>query len=1320
MASRRSIPANRQKPESRRRQGQPTARPRLSPTSLSQYVRLENCERYLRFRLQPDDVDRLEKKWGLTIQPLTPLLKESGADFEHDIAARLVGKGEAVVDLDNQEFPETLKWLREVKTPTVLFQPSLEATIGDYDCSGRADLIRLSRDPQNRLKVLIADIKASRTEKMEHRLQVATYARMIQVAANQQKIPIAEIKGTVLIRQDDGSYPTLGSNTPTFDLDTYLSILDRLVVREDSVVKQVASRPFEKNFYHLGYKCDGCLYNALCMYDSAERLDIALTPQMTPVEKRVLNEAGITTLPELAGLMDLPSEGGRELRPAASQQKMVDVLNNRWPVAANLPTLVQRARAALHHFVPSTDYRPFLYGAGFGTLPSDEEHPGLIKIFFDAQRDYLQDRVYLISALVIGPRGQKTIVSCSESPPGDGLEKELLIGWVRDVIGAVREVAAADQASIHLYCYNRYDQGVLLEALKRHLGDVSSIPAFFDLLTQTPALTQSIISFLADEVADRLNPGRVCSPLHDVARWRGFDWKDAQNEYFSLFRARMFDNRRNVKRGKDGHITVVKPTDPDAGSDKLTIESASRFNSQIPLEYAYAAWNCLPENKESSRLLEPFRRVNLAALRGFAGKRVQALAAIEGSFKVKTKFLTKQPFSLPSLATRDDPVDLARSLREFLYMEHHTTLQTNLLNYSMPIERRVQSGTSMLLRYSHDLGNNLHQFGPEFQSIGLDAELAMSACRLKEGDWVILNSADENHSANQLKHGRLAIIETIRKDEVVLQLLDTRFPNGGFRYFHLRLQPEPGRFYVVDPMSDDLNADKVLESLTHVATNVFFEWLGDLPLSREALPGSEDFYKRFADLINAFLKNSRRKLTPLQRETIEQHHDKPLILVQGPPGTGKSYTLAWAILARIASAGVQGKPCRVLISCKTHNAINVELRELAEALHHVRPIATTQLGGDALRGLEIFKIVIDPGDLVAPGAKPFNAYENRQAIEPLLQRPFVVIGATSGGAYNLMKYRPLGGRSVDWTDKPFDLVVIDEASQMSVPEGVLAASFLKPSGNMIVVGDHRQMPPIIAHPWKEEHKRSATEHRPYLSLFETLVALGFPQVKLDESFRLHEQLAEFLRENVYAQDGIDFHSRRTELIVQIPKLHPYVDAVLDPRYPIVVIEHEERASQQFNLVELQLVRPLIEACVRHLSLDGRNGIGIVVPHRAQKALLRAEFPELADVNSIDTVERFQGDERDVIIVSATASDPDYVRNEASFLLNLNRLNVAISRPRKKLIVVASRSVVDLLISDLEIFQQALIWKRLFHHYALDVLAQTSMNGYKVIVKGRKP
>ena len=182
----------------------------------------------------------------------------------------------------------------------------------------------------------------------------------------------------------------------------------------------------------------------------------------------------------------------------------------------------------------------------------------------------------------------------------------------------------------------------------------------------------------------------------------------------------------------------------------------------------------------------------------------------------------------------------------------------------------------------------------------------------------------------------------------------------------------------------------------------------------------------------------------------------------------------------------------------------------------------------------------------------------------------LILGATSGGLYNIIKYSSASGKDVDWNRKLFDLLVIDEASQMSVPEGVLAGAFLKKDGHMIVVGDHRDMPPITTHPWKDEQKRTITTSKPYLSMFEFLVEEGFPLVALDESFRLHEMLAEFLSDNIYSKDGIHFFSKKKETIPVLPKIGDYVDAVLSPDNPIVVVEHGEMGSHRFNPVELEL------------------------------------------------------------------------------------------------------------------------------------------------------
>jgi len=826
-----------------------------------------------------------------------------------------------------------------------------------------------------------------------------------------------------------------------------------------------------------------------------------------------------------------------------------------------------------------------------------------------------------------------------------------------------------------------------------------------------------VLSFLSEELQERSNLGMICTPLHDAARRLGFDWKTDEYEFFGLFRARLFDNRRDVVRLPDGAIQHPGLDVPKDDPRRHTIESASRFNSQIPLEYAYGAWKRLPETKEDEALLRPFRQASLDAVKAFAKHRTRALAHIEGSFKRKARYIEKPPLNLPRLGTPEGAGSLARSLEEFLCLEHHAAVQAKLLNYGMPIERRVQTGLALLLRYERHVHNRgVHRFKIECEAIGLDPVLTMNAFRLKEGAWVVLSEADPVPSATAVQKGRLAIVRSVEKGAIELDLLDLTFWQGKFRYRHNKdMVPTMGSLYTLDEMADDLTADKSLAAIQHADSNSLYQWIVQPPNRRPASQVEEGRLSEFCDLIDQIMGRGR-KLTKKQREAIAGHPGESLYLVQGPPGTGKSVTIGWAVLARAAGAAMQGRPFRVAVSCKTHNATNIVLAAIAAG--QKRLPGTRQFGGEALRAMPIYKIVNEEEDGAPPGVQPLKCFGAEPGdLDAIFEQPLLVMGGTPGGLFNLMKYRGLGGRKVDWSAKPFDLLVVDEASQMSLPEGILASSFLRLEGNLVVVGDHRQMPPIVAHPWEDEPRRSIASTRPYLSLFESLEERGFPNVALDESFRLHEVLAEFLRQNVYSLDNVPFFSRRKELLPQPPSVDAYVDAALDPAYPIVVIEHGERGSQQYNETEIGLAAPLIEVCATKLRLDGNDGIGVVVPHRAQKALLRSRFPNLAIADSIDTVERFQGGERDIILVSATASDPDYVRAEADFLLNLNRLNVALSRPRKKLIVIASRSVIDLLVSDIDVFENAVIWKRLYYQYASQELHHSLRDGVPVWVKG---
>jgi len=154
-----------------------------------------------------------------------------------------------------------------------------------------------------------------------------------------------------------------------------------------------------------------------------------------------------------------------------------------------------------------------------------------------------------------------------------------------------------------------------------------------------------------------------------------------------------------------------------------------------------------------------------------------------------------------------------------------------------------------------------------------------------------------------------------------------------------------------------------------------------------------------------------------------------------------------------------------------------------------------------------------------------------------------VVGITPGGVYGMLKKkwpRAIFGREV------CDLLVLDEASQMNLPEALTAALALKPGGRLVVVGDHRQMPPIVKHDWETETRRTFRQYQVYASLFDTLRLRQPPMIQFAESFRLHEAMAEFLREEVYRHDGIPFHSKRKDVLPHHPVGDDLVAAVLRP------------------------------------------------------------------------------------------------------------------------------------------------------------------------------
>lgn len=533
----------------------------LAASRLAQYISRRRCERYLHLYLFPSVTKRLQERWGVKVEPLSPLLSAEGQSFEREKIDELRESGELVVDLTNKngrEFFEELKGQTEGRV--YYYQPSLDGRLGSWLAGGRADLIEATRDAEGVFRLVVIDIKASARETVGFRLQVAFYVVLLETSAAAHNLTISEIGGAIAARDSEFA----AGKWNEFDLTLFKDEIGRLVAAPDSDVARAARATFEESQYHLGHHCDGCPYNSICFVDSAEREDLSLVPHLTATEKRALHEQSIWSVSELAELMTYV---GHSMEVARGREaEAANVIDHR-ALGTRLPVLTQRARAALSRNDKTVEHRRALYGSSWGTLPDAGQYPDLVKVFVDAQNDHITGHLYLLSALVVGNRGVEQAVEITDAPPGLEDERALLIRWMQKLLPAVQRVADTTDAPVHVYLYDRRGQGRLLDALARHFDQLCSIPAFYDLLTSTPALTQSMISFLGDEVCERQNLGTICHNLYVVSKAMGFKWDDASLKISDRFRTRIFDNRRAYARY--GSICVTNRIRLSFGEVKL-------------------------------------------------------------------------------------------------------------------------------------------------------------------------------------------------------------------------------------------------------------------------------------------------------------------------------------------------------------------------------------------------------------------------------------------------------------------------------------------------------------------------------------------------------------------------------------------------------------------------------------------------------------------------------------------------------------------------------------------------------------------------------
>ncbi|MYB57530.1 MAG: DEAD/DEAH box helicase [Gemmatimonadetes bacterium] len=388
-------------------------------------------------------------------------------------------------------------------------------------------------------------------------------------------------------------------------------------------------------------------------------------------------------------------------------------------------------------------------------------------------------------------------------------------------------------------------------------------------------------------------------------------------------------------------------------------------------------------------------------------------------------------------------------------------------------------------------------------------------------------------------------------------------------------------------------------------------------------------------------------LNATQEQALSLPFKHRLSLIEGPPGTGKTHLLGWIVIALIMQAYEESRPLRIAISALTHQAIDQVLNKVVSLVEQ-----------HDLQGFPGQCFKLGRSDLTACGI------ESLEDVETLSESPYAIIGATGFGLYQLFE-----GRKGDFPPV-FDWVVFDEASQILIPQSLL--SLLYGKGNFLFAGDTKQLPPIVFSDRKADE--IGTHHS---VLFYLLNQYDFSHcVRLDRTYRMNEDVCSFPSHMWYdgelRADACNAHNR---LVLQHTDHRDLLDRILDPAKPVVLLIVDHFGNHQKSDEEVEVTTQLAYRLIAEHGLDA-DQIALISPHRAQNNATADRLAKrLGDTNAklplIDTVERVQGAERDVILYAFTTSDPDYI--DSPFLNNPNRFNVAITRARQKLIVVGSQA-----------------------------------------------
>ena len=358
--------------------------------------------------------------------------------------------------------------------------------------------------------------------------------------------------------------------------------------------------------------------------------------------------------------------------------------------------------------------------------------------------------------------------------------------------------------------------------------------------------------------------------------------------------------------------------------------------------------------------------------------------------------------------------------------------------------------------------------------------------------------------------------------------------------------------------------------------------------------------------------------------------------VQGCPGCGKTQVLA-NVARGFAASGRE-----VLVVALTHQAVNNALNKIAASDPAVRAVKI----GDEFRteglerNVESFRAFRD-----YLASRPHGSHRCGDVVGMTLVSATINIGMISSG------FLPT-------------IVLVDEAGQIPLAHAAAIGSF--GCGSTVFFGDVAQMPPI----YRPEQERDELSQ----SVMERIAAL-YPNLcpALSVTYRMNEEITDLVGRTFYRPRGIRLESAasvrgRRSQCGGVPLLS-------DDRSLVLAVAERSPEATDSNAVEADAVAGVVRDI---LSKGIKAGdLAIVTPYRRQVKAIRERIKDILSgerIPLVDTVERLQGQDVEMIVLSFASEDPGWISVQREFLFDRNRLNVMVSRAKTKIVVFCGERI----------------------------------------------